>query len=102
MSWKLIPQEAPADNKCENNNKSHITPRFKKHFLYVKKKNQNPKLSYRLYQSVSMRLIKYAEKEKQHSKSDIDSLINDMQRVVSTLQKKRILLSEKKKKKRKK
>lgn len=98
MSWKPIPQEAPA---VSEKSKSHITPRLKRQFLYVKKKNKNPKMSYRLYQSVSMRLLSYIEKEKKHSKSDVDDLINDMQKVVSSLQKKRTLLAEKKNKKKK-
>lgn len=102
MSWKPIPQEAPASDCICKATKTHVSPRVKERLLYAKKRNKNLKLSQRLYQSVSLRLVSYIEKETKHSKCEIDHLIEDMQKIVSNLQKRRLFLIDKKTRKGKK
>jgi hypothetical protein len=105
MSWKPIPQEAPSNELLRKDRKdrsTHVSPKFLKHPLYKKKRNKHPKTSYRLYQSVSIRLLDFIQKEKKHTTKDIDALIMDMQKTVSNLQKKRLYILKKKHKRRKK
>jgi hypothetical protein len=51
---------------------------------------------------VSIRLLDFIQKEKKHTTKDIDTLIMDMQKTVSNLQKKRLYILKKKHKRRKK
>lgn len=95
MSWKQIPQEAAAKVKTR---KTHVSPRFQKHPIY-KKKAKPVKLSYRLFQSVSRRLLAFIQKEGRYSLSELSYLITDLQRTIANLQAKRIQLWEKEKEK---
>ncbi|MFC1656056.1 hypothetical protein ACFL3C_04245 [Patescibacteria group bacterium] len=93
MYWKEIPQETAAKDKTR---KTHVSPRFQKHPVY--KKNAKPiKLSYRLFQSVSRRLLGFIQKEGKYSLSELSYLITDLQRTIANLQAKRIQLWEKEK-----
>lgn len=86
MSWKPIPQETAVKQKTRN---THISPRFQKHPIY--KKNSKPiKLSYRLFQSVSRRLLSFVQDEGKFSLSELSYLITDLQRIIANLQSKRI------------
>lgn len=97
MNWKPIPNEAPATDKKK---KTHISKKFDKHTL--SKKSSHPNISYRLLQSVSIRLLEYVKKEGKYSLDEVADLVTDMQRTIVTLQKKRIALFEKEKAKHKK
>ncbi|MBD3156974.1 hypothetical protein GF369_04060 [Candidatus Peregrinibacteria bacterium] len=97
MNWKPLPNEAPAPDKKK---KTHISKKFTKHAL--SKKSSHPNISYRLVQSVSLRLLEYVKKEGKYSLDEVADLITDMQRTIVTLQKKRISLFEKEKEKHKK
>lgn len=101
MSWKPIPQEAPSSKRAK---KTHIRAAFKKHPIYKQKKFPHSKTPYRLFQSVSIRLLEYVKKEGKYSKNEVADLITDMQRTIVNLQKKRMQLfeNEKEKTKRKK
>jgi septum formation inhibitor MinC len=96
MSWKPIPKEAPAQ---KNAKKTHVSPRFQKHSIYKNKKSAPIKLSYRLFQSVSRRLLEFIKKEGRYSLNELSYLITDMQRTIATLQNKRLKLWEKEKSK---
>jgi len=97
MSWKPIPNEAPAKVVFK---KTHISPRFEKHPIYDKhKKNQSGFLPYRLFQSVSMRLLEYVRKGGKYQLKDVADLITDMQKTIINLQKKRIDLFDKEREK---
>lgn len=92
MTWKPIPSEAPAKGRTK---KTHVRARFKKYPL----KQKHTKISYRLLQSVSIRLLEYVKKEGKYSLNEVADLITDMQRTIVNLQKKRIALFEKEKQK---
>jgi len=94
MNWKPIPTETPAKSRKKG---THISAKFKKHAIY--KKSLNPNISYRLFQSVSLRLLQYVKRENKHSLGEISDLITDMQRTIVNLQKKRISLFEKEREK---
>ncbi|MCD6109866.1 hypothetical protein J7J83_03865 [bacterium] len=93
MDWKPIPTEAPAKSRKKG---THISAKFKKHTI---SKKSIPSISYRLFQSVSLRLLDYVKKEKKYSLQEVSDLIMDMQRTIVNLQKKRIVLFEKEKQK---
>lgn len=95
MSWKPIPQEAPAKKRGKQ---THVSPRFQKHAIY-KKSSVHENISYKLFQSVSRRLLGFVKKEGKYSLSEISYLITDMQRTIATLQSKRLKLWEKEKSK---
>lgn len=95
MYWKPIPHEKPAKT---DKSKTHIQKRFKKHPL----KNTNQKVSYRLFQSVSIRLLEYVKKEGKYSFQEIGDLVMDMQRTITNLQRKKHTLMEKEKTKKRK
>lgn len=92
MSWKPIPSEAPAKGRTK---RTHVRARFKKHPL----KKVHTKMSYRLLQSVSIRLLEFVKKESKYSLNEVADLITDMQRTIVNLQKKRMTLFEKEKQK---
>lgn len=94
MNWKPIPTEAPAKNRTK---KTHVSAKFTKHA--ISKKSTHPNISYRLLQSVSLRLLEYVKNEKNCSLEEVSDLITDMQRTIVNLQKKRIALFEKEKEK---
>ena len=94
MNWKLIPNEAPAKNKTKKK-KTHISKKFTKHA--ISKKSFHPNISYRLFQSVSLRLLEFVKKEGKYSLEEVSDLVTDMQRTIVNLQKKRIALFEKEK-----
>jgi hypothetical protein len=96
MSWKPIPNEEPAKIVFK---KTHISPRFTLHPIYGKKNTINDTLSYRLYQSVSMRLLEYARKGGKYTLKEVADLITDMQKTILNLQKKRVNLCDKQKNK---
>lgn len=95
MNWKPIPSEAPARTKKK---KTHISAKFTKHA--ISKKTLHPNISYRLLQSVSIRLLEYVKKEGKYSLEEVSDLVTDLQRTIVNLQKKRIALFEKEKEKR--
>jgi len=99
MSWKPIPKEEPAKIVFK---KTHISPRFTMHPIYNKKNTVNDSLPYRLYQSVSMRLLEFVRKGGKYSLKEVADLITDMQRTIINLQKKRVNLCDKEKSKLKK
>ena len=99
MSWKPIPHEEPAKIVFK---KTHISPRFTLHPIYNKKNTASDSLSYRLYQSVSMRLLEYARKGGKYTLREVADLITDMQKTILNLQKKRVNLCDKQKDKNKK
>jgi len=94
MSWKPIPKEEPAKIVFK---KTHISPRFTMHPIYNKTNTVKDLLPYRLYQSVSMRLLEYARKGGKYSLKEVADLITDMQKTILTLQKKRVNLCDKEK-----
>lgn len=101
MNWKPIPNEAPArTRKGRSSKKTHVSSKFKKHA--ISKKSTHPNISYRLLQSVSLRLLEYVKKEGKYSLDEVSDLITDMQRTIVNLQKKRIALFEKEKEKQRK
>jgi len=91
MFWKQIPNEAPAKTREK---RTHISSKFVKHA--ISKSTPHPNISYRLLQSVSIRLLEYVKKESKYSLDEVSDLIMDMQRTIVNLQKKRITLFEKK------
>ena len=96
MDWKPIPNEAPAKVRSSRK-KTHVSGKFAKHA--ISKKSLHPNISYRLLQSVSLRLLDYVKKESKYSLDEVADLITDMQRTIVNLQKKRIALFEKEKEK---
>ncbi|MBN1495093.1 hypothetical protein JW911_05180 [Candidatus Peregrinibacteria bacterium] len=99
MSWKPIPQEAPAKIIFK---KTHISPRFEKHAIYKKHAQKPVTISYKLYQSVSMRLVEYIKRGGRYNLREIADLITDMQKTILNLQKKRLDICDKEHKKNKK
>lgn len=99
MSWKPIPAEAPAKGRTK---KTHIKKRFQKSAIYKKAKSPHSKVSYRLLQSVSTRILKFVEKQGRFNLQDLGDLITDMQRTIVTLQHRRFELFEKERIKQKK
>lgn len=101
MDWKPIPNEAPYKTKKGGSKKrTHVRATFTKHA--ISKKSLHPNISYRLLQSVSIRLLEYVKKEGKYSLDEVSDLITDMQRTIVNLQKKRIALFEKEKEKQRK
>lgn len=96
MSWKPLPHEKPAKPAHK---KTHIRSAFKKHAL--KKVIKSKKTSYRLLQSVSIRLLEFVKKEGKYSFQEVGDLITDMQRSIINLQRKRTVLIDKQTKKNK-
>ncbi len=94
MNWKPIPNEAPAKARVK---RTHVRASFIKHA--ISKQHVSPNISYRLLQSVSIRLLDYVKKENKQSLQEVSDLITDMQRTIVNLQKKRIALFEKEKEK---
>lgn len=91
MSWKPIPREEPAKIIFK---KTHISPRFTLHPIYKKYNTADDSLSYRLFQSVSMRLLEYARKGGKYTLKEVADLITDMQKTILNLQKKRVKLCD--------
>lgn len=101
MNWKPLPNEAPAKvTKGSSRKKTHVRAKFIKHA--ISKKSLHPNISYRLLQSVSLRLLEYVKKEGKYSLDEVADLVTDMQRTIVSLQKKRIALFEKEKEKQRK
>jgi len=96
MSWKPIPNEAPSKITFK---KTHISPRFVKHAIYKKSPENNYSIAYKLYQSVSMRLLEFVKRGGRYNLKEVAELITDMQRTILNLQKKRYDLCEKEQKK---
>ena len=92
MSWKAIPNEAPAKIVFK---KTHISPRFVKHTIYKKTPDKNFPVSYKLFQSVSMRLLEFVKRGGKYNLKEVAELITDMQKTIINLQKKRIDLCDK-------
>lgn len=92
MSWKPLPHEHPAKEKQK---KTHVRASLTRRTFSKKP----PKTSYRLLQSVSVRLHEFVKKEGKYSTEEMADLITDMQRGVINLQRKRSELLEKKKNK---
>ncbi|MBU1446136.1 hypothetical protein KKD70_02645 [Patescibacteria group bacterium] len=96
MNFKLIPNERfESQNPNEKTKKTHVSKNFAKHAIFKNKKSQHPQTSYRLLQSLSLRLHEYVKREGKQTSKEIGILITDMQKTIANLQKKRIKLIEK-------
>jgi hypothetical protein len=97
MNWKPIPKEEPA---IDPKQKTHLRGKFNNN-NNVDVVTPHPKISYRLMQKVSGKLIHFIKKERNFKINELSELITDMQNTVSKLQQKKIFLLEKEAKKQK-
>jgi len=99
MNWKPIPKEEIARDPKK---KTHIRAKF----IGTSDTSHSdgavhPKISYRLFQKVSGRLLNFVKKERRIKVAELSELITDLQQTVSKLQQKKLYLLQKQKKKKK-